>query len=397
MAVYEYTARDGTGNEFNGSYSEIDSVNTLRDELAKMGYELVKTKRKKKAGKKQRIKQADVVAFAYQFAGMCSAGLPLAKSLETLEEQAENPAFRFVIAEVRQEIEAGSSLKNAFEKHRKLFSDFFLGMVEAGESASRLSEALNLSAEYLEKRMELKRKVRSAFAYPLFVGLVCLLVLAGLLVFVVPVFAKIYQQLHVTLPAPTLLLVGLSNLIRHRWWAVLLAPIPAAIVLRSIIRSPLFRARLDDFKLNMPVFGRLNRLVVVSQFTRTFAMLVSVGVPLIEALNVASDVAHNHKITEITGELKAAIKAGNSVGSSLKKYDIFPPMITQLAASGEEAGELAQMLNKGADFIDNDIDRTTNALLARLEPALTVIMGTVVGVILMAVYLPMFDYMQHLK
>jgi len=397
MAVYEYTARDGTGKELNGSYNDVDSVATLRDELAKMGYELVKTRRKKKVTRKQRIKQSDVVAFAYQFAGMCSAGLPIAKCLITLEEQAENPAFKCVVAEIRQEVEAGSSLKKAFEKHRKLFSDFFLGMVEAGESASKLSEALNLSAEYLEKRMEIKRKVRSAFAYPIFVGVVCLLVLTGLLVFVVPVFAKIYRQLHVTLPAPTLLLVGLSSLIRNWWWAILLALIPAALALRSILKSALIRAKLDVFKLNMPVFGRLNRLVIVSQFTRTFAMLSSVGVSLIEALHVASVVAHNHKITEIIDELQASIKAGNSVGASLNKYDIFPPMIVQLASSGEEAGALAEMLNKGADFIDNDIERTTNALLARLEPALTVIMGTVVGVILMAVYLPMFDYMQHLK
>jgi type IV pilus assembly protein PilC len=397
MAVYEYTARDGTGNEFNGSYSDIDSIATLRDELAKMGYELVRTRKKKKVTNKQRIKQADVVAFAYQFAGMCSAGLPIAKCLITLEEQAENPAFKRVISEIRQEVEAGSNLKKAFEKHKKLFSDFFLGMVEAGESGSKLSEALNLSAEYLEKRMEIKRKVRSAFAYPVFVGVVCLLVLAGLLVFVVPVFSKIYRQLHVTLPTPTLLMVGLSSLIRHWWWAILVALILVIFVLRGVLKSPLLRDKWDVFKLNMPVFGRLNRLVVISQFTRTFAMLVSVGVPLIEALHVASEVAHNHKITEITGELQAAIKAGNSVGTSLKKYDIFPPMISQLATSGEEAGALAEMLNKGADFIDNDIDRTTNALLARLEPALTVVMGTVVGVILMAVYLPMFDYMQHLK
>ena len=397
MTVYEYTARDGAGNEVDGSYSDIESVSTLRNELAKMGYVLVKTHREKKAPKKRRIRQAEVVAFTYQFAGMCSAGLPIAKCLGTLEEQTENPAFKCVIAEIRQDIEAGSSLKNAFEKHRKLFSDFFLGMVEAGESASKLSEALNMSAEYLEKRMDLNRKVMSAFAYPIFVGVVCLLVLTGLLVFVVPVFAKIYQQLHVTLPAPTLLLVGLSNQIRHMWWAILLALVPAAIALRRISKSPSIRARLDVFKLNMPVFGRLNRLVVVSQFTRTFAMLALVGVPLIDALHVASVVAHNHKITEIANELQAAIRAGNSVGTSLKKYDIFPPMITQLATSGEEAGVLAEMLNKGADFIDKEIDRTTSALLARLEPALTVVMGVVVGVILMAVYLPMFDYMQHLN
>jgi hypothetical protein len=201
MAVYEYTARDRTGNEFNGSYSDVDSVSMLRTELDKMGYILVKTHKGKKAGKKQRIKQAEVVTFAYQFAGMCSAGLPIAKCLETLEEQAENPAFKCVIAEIRQNIEAGSSLKNAFEKHRKLFSDFFLGMVEAGESSSRLFEALNISAEYLEKRMDLNRRIRTAFAYPVFVGVVCLLVLTGLLAFVIPVFARIYEQLHVTLPA----------------------------------------------------------------------------------------------------------------------------------------------------------------------------------------------------
>jgi type II secretory pathway component PulF len=397
MAVYEYTARDRTGNEFNGSYSDVDSVSMLRTELDKMGYILVKTHKGKKAGKKQRIKQAEVVTFAYQFAGMCSAGLPIAKCLETLEEQAENPAFKCVIDEIRQNIEAGSSLKNAFEKHRKLFSDFFLGMVEAGESSSRLFEALNISAEYLEKRMDLNRRIRTAFAYPVFVGVVCLLVLTGLLAFVIPVFARIYEQLHVTLPLPTLLLVGLSDLIRHRWWAILLGLVPAAMALRRLLKLPSVEARWDVFKLNMPVFGRLNRMVVVSHFTRSFALLASVGVSFIDALKVASGVAHNHKISEIADELQVAIRAGNPIGTSLRKYDIFPPMIAQLATSGEEAGVLAEMLTKGVDFIDKDIDRTIRALLARLEPALTVVMGVVVGVILMAVYLPMFDYMQHLK
>jgi len=147
----------------------------------------------------------------------------------------------------------------------------------------------------------------------------------------------------------------------------------------------------------MPVFAKLNRMVVISHFTRTFALLTSVGVSLIEALDVASLVAHNHKMAEITKELKESIQAGNPVGKSLKNYDIFPPMITQLAISGEEAGRLSEMLNKGADFLDKDIDRAINALLVKLEPALTVIMGTIVGFILMAVYLPMLDYMRHLK
>jgi len=147
----------------------------------------------------------------------------------------------------------------------------------------------------------------------------------------------------------------------------------------------------------MPVFAKLNRMVVISHFTRTFAMLTSVGVSLIEALDVASLVAHNHKMAEITKELQQSIQAGNPVGKSLKNYDIFPPMITQLAISGEEAGQLPEMLNKGADFLDKDIDRAINALLVKLEPALTVIMGAIVGFILMAVYLPMLDYMRHLE
>lgn len=397
MAVYEYTARDGFGNNIDGSYNDIDSVSMLRNELSKVGYELIKARRKKKGAKKQRIKQAEVVAFAYQFAGMCSAGLPIAKCLRTLEEQTENPAFKCVINEIKQDVEAGLSLKKAFEKHKKLFSDFFLGMVEAGESASKLSEALDMSAEYLEKRMDLNRKVRTAFAYPIFVGVVCLLVLTGLLVFVVPVFAKIYNQLHVTLPGPTLILVGLSELIRHKWWVILLTLVPAVLAFRRISKSPWVRAKLDVFKLNMPVFGKLNRMVVVSHFTRTFAMLTSVGISVIDALKVAGVVANNHKMTEISNDLQKAIKAGDSMGSCLKKYDIFPPMIAQLAISGEEVGILAEMLRKGADFIDKDIDRTTTSLLAKLEPALTVVMGAVVGVILMSVYLPMFDYMQHLN
>ena len=157
------------------------------------------------------------------------------------------------------------------------------------------------------------------------------------------------------------------------------------------------RERWDAFKLNMPIVGKLNRMVMVSHFTRTIAMLTSVGVSIIDALDVASQVAANHKLTGITRELQETIRAGNPIGLSLKNYDIFPPMITQLAISGEQTGTLPEMLNKGADFLDKDIDRTTHALLVKLEPALTIIMGAVVGLILMGAYLPMFDYMGHLE
>ncbi len=397
MAVYEYTAKDETGNEFSGTY-DIDNVAVLREELAKMGYALVKARREKRpAGKRKRIKQPEVVAFAYKFAGMYSAGLSILRCLETLEEQAENQTFKYVIGDIRQNIESGSSLEKAFGKYRDVFSDFFLGMLEAGESGGKLATALELSAEYLEKQTYLKRKVKSAFAYPVVVSIICFVVVGTLLIFVVPVFSKLYKQLRVPLPGPTQVLVDLSSLITNGWWAILIAVVTAAVVLQRLSRNPRIRARWDAFKLNMPVFAKLNRMIVVSHFMRTFAMLTSVGVSLIKALDVASIVAHNHKVTEIAKELQETIEAGNPIAESLKDYDIFPPMITQLAASGEEVGMLPEMLNKGVDFLDKDIERTVNALLVKLEPALTLIMGAIVGFLLVGVYLPMYDYMGHFK
>lgn len=397
MAVYEYTAKDETGNTFSSTYNDVKNVAMLREELTKMGYALVRAHRKKPAGKRKRIKQLEVTAFAYEFAGMYSAGLSIIRCLETLEEQIGNQAFKRIIADIRQSVETGSSLGKAFGKYRNVFSDFFLGMLEAGETGGKLVTALQISAAYLEKQVALKRKVKSAFAYPVVVSVMCFVVIGFLLVFVMPVFLKLYKQMHVPLPGPTQALIGISTIIRDWWWAILIMAAAAAIVLRRLSRNLHIRARWDVFKLNMPVFGKLNRMLVVSHFTQTFAMLTSVGVPLTQALEVASMVAHNHKVTEIAKELQKAVETGNPVAKSLKEHDIFPPIIIQLAASGEEVGKLPEMLNKGVDFLDRDIDMAINALLVKLEPTLLVIMGAIVGLILMSTYLPMFDYMSHLK
>jgi type IV pilus assembly protein PilC len=398
MAVYEYTARDSSGREFLGTYHDAASVPVLRKELGKIGYDLVKARRcKRSTTRRKKVKQSAIVAFVYKFSEMYSAGLSITRSLETLEEQTENPSLRNIVADVRKNVETGSSLEKAFGKYADIFSDFFVGMLGAGESGAKLAQALELSAAYLEKRMDLRRKVKSAFAYPVIVCIVCLAVVAGLVAFVVPVFSKLYRQLHVRLPGPTQALVYLSYLIRDYWWAVALLVAGGTILLLKLSRSARIHAALDVLKLNMPVFGKLNRMIVVSRFTRTFAMLNSVGVSLVKSLEVASTVAHNQKLTAITRELQTAIEGGYSVGHSLRSYDIFPPMITQLAISGEEVGELPQMLSKGADFLDKDIERTMQSLIVKLEPALTVVMGVIIAVILMAVYLPMFDYMRHLQ
>lgn len=398
MSTYEYTARNEKGEKVAGIYGDVDSISTLRDELVKLGYILVKARRKKDITKHRgKVKQGEVVTFAYKLAGMCSAGLSISRCLEATEEQTESDAFRYILADIRERIQTGSTLKDAFEKYRNIFSDFFLGMVETGETGGSLSKTLELSASYLENQAEIKHKVRSAFVYPIFVGVVCLFVVAYLVMFVVPVFSKLYRQMHATLPGPTQVLILLSNVTRDFWWAVLLVTAGFVLLFRYLSKKPYLKARWDVFKLNMPVFGKLNRMIAVSQFTRTFAMLASTGVTFVKALGVASRVAHNSRISEIADQLKQSIEAGNPVGSSLKEHDIFPPMLTQLAITGEEAGVLPDMLNKGVDLIDKDIDRTIKALLVKLEPTMTLIMGLIVLFILMGVYLPMFDYMSHLK
>jgi type IV pilus assembly protein PilC len=398
MAVYQYVATDGTGRKFSGIYTDIDNVMGLREELAKIGYVLVKAQRKKSStAKRGRIKRSEVSTFAYKFAGMYSAGLSILSCLEALEEQTENQAFKSVIADIKQSIQTGSNLRNACEKYKNIFSAFFLGMVEAGETGGKLGKTLDMGAAYLEKQADIRRKVVSAFAYPVVVTIMCFVVITFLLIFVIPVFMKLYKQAHVPLPGPTRVLIGLSFLVTERWWAILIVAAAVAMVGRWLLKKPQVQAWWDAFKLNMPVFGKLNRMLVVSQFTRTFAMLASVGVSLIKALDVASVVAHNHKLTEITKELQQEIKAGNPIAKSFKRYAIFPPIIIQLAASGEQVGQLPEMLNKAADLLDKDIERAINALLLKLEPALTIIMGAVVGLILMGAYLPMFDYMGHLE
>jgi len=398
MAVYEYTAVDKNGSEFCGVYNGVDSVGVLREDLAKMGDTLLKAKRTRAVGQKRiRVKQIEVVTFAYKLAGMCSAGLSIIRSLKTVEEQTQNQTFRYVLSDIRHSIETGSSLKDAFEKHRNIFSDFFVGMIEAGESGGNLSEVLEMSANYLEKQADLRRKVKSAFAYPIVIAVMCVLVVVSLVIFVIPVFSKLYQQMHTPLPWPTKALVDISTLVRDGWWAILLIIAVAVWLLKHFRKNTRLKAGWDAFKLKMPVFARLNCMVVVSRFIRTFAMLASADVSFVKALDVAGVVANNSKVSDIAGQLQQSIETGNSLAGSLKNHNIFPPMIVQLAASGEDAGKLSEMLNKGVDFLDKDIDRTIHALLVKLEPAMTVIMGIIVGFILIGVYFPLFDYMSHLE
>ncbi len=398
MKVYEYTAKNRLGHKITGTYEDIENAAAMREELRKIGYSLVKVRRERRQGRRKlKVNSAEVVSFAYKFSEMYSAGLSIVRCLETLEQQTQDQTFKYIISDIRQNVATGSSLSKPFEKYRDIFTDFFIGMIAAGETGGQLAKSLEMSAIYLEKQREVRRKVKSAFAYPIAVCVTCLLVIAVLMIFVVPVFSKMYRQLHVDLPLPTQVLVTASVLIRHWWWLLLIVAFGAAEGCRRLFKSRVFRSRWDVFKLKMPIFGRLNQMVAVSSFIRSFALLTSVNVPMIDALDVADMVTHNRKMSDIAQELKKAVESGNLLSKTLRSYNIFPPVIIQLALAGEEAGIMSEMLNKGVDFLDRDIERTVNALLVKLEPVLTLIMGAIVGFLLMSVYLPIFDYMGHLK
>jgi type IV pilus assembly protein PilC len=398
MPTYEYTAKDAGGNILTGFYDDIDNVTALKTELTRVGYILLEARKKKNTRLfGDGVKQAEIVAFAYKFAGMYSAGLTITRCLEILAEQTENLSFRLILSDIKQQVENGLSLKTAFEKYHRVFNDFFIGMIEAGETGGKLAETLTMAASYLEAQLELKRKVKSAFAYPVIVAAMCFIIVGYLVVCVVPIFAKLYKQLHVALPGPTQTLVIASNAVRYYWWLILLC-VAAVIGLYRMFRdNKSLKMKFDVFKLKMPVFAKLNQMVVVSRFIRTFAMMTEAGIPLINALSVANRVANNHCFDKVTEKIQSSIVSGLPIAGAMKECDIFPSMIVQMAGAGEESGTVPQMLTKGVELLDKDIDSTIKSLLVKLEPALTLIMGSIVGFILLGLYLPMFDYMSHLK
>ena len=398
MPTYQYIARDAAGAEYKGTYSDVCDVSALRGELSRVGYVLIQASRQKENSRRLgRIRPQDIAAFAYKLSGMYSAGLSVVQCLTTLESQAENPALQRVLADVRERIEGGASLRKAFEPHQKVFSEFFVGMVEAGETAGKLSEALQMSAVYLEKRAQLRSKIRSAFVYPASVGIVCVVILTCLLAFVVPVFINLYSKLHVPLPWPTRLLISLSSMVTG--WGLLIAGGVGAGIWFGARRLDLtaFASAWNQVKLRLPMVGKLNRLILVVRFIRSFAMLNAVGLPIIDALRMAGRISASEEMIEVSESLQKATRAGCPVGEALAAHEIFPSTIVQMADSGEQVGRLSEMLQKGVDILDRDVERMIDALVVKLEPALTLIMGCVIGLVLLGVYLPMFDYMAYIE
>jgi len=340
--------------------------------------------------KNRKVSGRDLVVFTRQFSTMVDAGLPLVQCLDILGKQSENPTFGDVITKVKANIEKGSDLSDSMRKHPKVFDSLYCNLVEAGEVGGILDTILKRLADYIEKAESLKKKVKSAMVYPGVIVTVAVGVVAFLMIFVIPAFANLFTGGGAELPAPTKLVMVVSDFFRNQWY-YLFGGIAAFIFLfKKIYATERGRFEIDRISLKLPVVGALIRKISVAKFTRTLGTLVASGVPLIEGLEICARTSGNKIVEKAVFNTIAAIKEGESIATPLSREAIFPPMVIQMIDVGENSGSLDTMCNKIADFYDEEVDNAVAALTSLLEPMLMVFLGIVVGFIVVAMYMPIF-------
>jgi len=400
MPLFEYTARAPSGQIQKGQL-DAPSKDEVSAYLRKNRLILVSVREQPKqisisfGGK--RIKTRDIVIFTRQFATMINAGLPLVQSLNILAQQTENKALREVTRAVVYDVESGHTLADAFSKHPKAFTDLYVNMVAAGEAGGILDTILLRLATFLEKNDALVRKVKGAMVYPGVIITVAVAAIAILLIFVIPTFESMFASAGMELPLPTRIVIGMSNLLIGYWWVGLLAIGGLIFGLRSYYASPNGRRHIDGMLLRAPVLGDLLRKSAVSRFTRTLGTLVSSGVSILDGLEITAKTAGNSVIHDAVMESRQSIAGGETIAAPLEKSKVFPPMVISMIAVGEQTGGLDEMLSKIADFYDEEVDVAVSALLSLMEPAMIVVLGVIVGGMVIAMYLPIFDMMNAVQ
>ena len=403
--TFQYKVKDKTGKLVEGSL-EAENAQLVVSKLRSMGYVPIEIQQQggaklqkelKIPGFSDRIKLKEVAVFSRQFATMINSGLSLLRSLNILAEQTESKPLAAVVNQVRMDVEKGSSLSQAMTKHPKAFNRLYVSMVRAGEVGGALDSVLLRLADTIEKQVELRRKVKSAMTYPVVVAILVLTIVTAMLLFVIPMFQGIYAQLGGTLPAPTQFLIAISNVCRKLWWAIFIVEIGGAIAFRKWINSEEGRKQWDAIKLKVPIFGKLVRKTALARFSRTLSALVRSGVPILESLDIVAATAGNHVVANAVRETQAAVKRGDPLSKKLEEHPVFPPMVVQMMAVGEETGALDEMLDKIADFYDQEVEATVDALTSLIEPLLIVVMGVCVGGMIISLYLPMFNIIKLIK
>lgn len=406
--TFTYKGRDRAGRVHSGE-TDAASADLVARSLMDRGLTPIQVEEKKTNVFKtelsipflgKRVRQRDVVIFSRQFATMVNSGLSLIKALSVLVDQTSSKTLAGVIQQVKADVEQGTSLSAALEKHPKAFNSLYVSMVRAGEVGGVLDETLNRLADMLESSLNLRSKVKSAMAYPAVVGILILSVTTGMIVFVVPIFQSMYEDLaadsgrDVALPLPTQVLVAISTAIINWWFLIVLGIGLGIFLFRRWKRTEAGRLTWDGVKLRIPIFGKLFHKTSLSRFSRTFAVLSRTGVPVLQTLDITAETANNAKIELAVADVKSSVREGESLAQPLARHPIFPPMVVQMMAVGEETGALDSMMSKVADFYDREVDDMVNSMTALIEPLLIVIMGVTVGGILISLYLPIFQMSQ---
>lgn len=396
--TYVYRVRDRQGKLLEGSL-EAESQVLVANKLRQMGYvPIAIDKQGGGLGSKEisfsfgsGVKLKDISVFSRQFATMINSGLSLLRSLYILAEQTENKKFAETIDQIRQDVEKGASLSQALSKHPKVFSKLYVSMVRAGEIGGVLDSVLLRLASTIEKQVELRGKIKSALTYPVAVLALVVLIVAAMLLFIVPIFASLYDDLGGTLPLPTRLLLAVSDVLKSYFIIVVGVVIGAVWLLRRWIATEGGRAKFDAFKLKIPIMGKLVQKTALARFASTLSALLRSGVPILESLEIVSDTVSNAVVAKAIQETQSAVKGGESIAKPLAQHKVFPPMVTQMMAVGEETGALDDMLEKIGEFYEREVEATVDALTSLLEPLLIVVLGGAVGGMVVALYMPMFQ------
>lgn len=401
MAVYTFSGTDAQGKRISGertAESKAQVQHLLRRER-------ITTKTIKEKGKEftlpklgsGRVPSKDIAIFFRQFSVMIDAGLPLVQCLEILGGNQENVAFQKCLNGVRTTVEGGSTLANAMRGFPKIFDDLTTNMIEAGEAGGILDVILQRLATYLEKIVKLKSAVRSALIYPVSVLTIAGVIVGALLKFVVPIFANMFSSMGVTLPLPTQIVIGLSNFVGRFWWVVIAFLVVLFIGIRQVLKDPKGRYALHKFMLSVPVLGPVLRKIAVARFTRTLGTLITSGVPILEGLAITARTSGNAVLEEALMKVRKAVEEGRTIVDPLRECGVFPNMVTQMIGVGEATGAMDAMLQKIADFYEDEVDAATKNLLTLMEPAMIVFLGVVVGGIVISLYLPMFSMIAKLS
>ncbi len=410
MPAFEYLVKD-TGGKDHAGVQESPDVATLVSSLRSQGMIIIrvneiKTRSKvftlqkgpspQRKGKSGGVKLDDLVIFSRQMATLVGAGIPLIQALDILADQVEKEKFKIILRDMHHEVQSGKSFSDAMAKYQSVFSALFIHMVRAGETSGSLEEILDRVANYLEKASALQKKVKSAMMYPASVTIIAFLITFGMLTFVIPKFAQIYEGLNAKLPLPTQILINLGNYLSANWYWVLGMIGLCILGFVQAIKMPGIRLHWDTAKLKMLIFGPILLKVAVSKFSRTLATLVRSGVPILSSLEIVSKTSGNKRIELVIVALMDSVKKGESLAGPLGKSEIFPSMVIRMIAIGEETGELEEMLIKIADFYDTQVDAAVSGLTSLIEPLIIVFLGVVIGGIVIAMFLPILTLAQHI-